>query len=914
MTIWQMSLSGGMLIVAVMALRAVMLHRVPKRTFLILWGIVALRLCVPVAFPSPYSIWALVPGWTELLETEIEPEGNHAAPGNAEQIEKGLGTENSQDDLNDIYNMSSPVQTADTNTRLTLPANESGGQINPGDVRSLPPANGNGSQMNRSAAQSLSPWTILWAAGSGLCALFFALVYLREREKFQTALPVDQEWVCGWQKEHSLRRPLAVRQSDRIDTPLTYGIGHPVILLPREMDWEDRETVAYVLEHEFIHVCRFDSLSKLVLVAVLCLHWFNPLVWAMVSLCNRDLELSCDEAVLKKLGMNQRQAYALALIHMEELGSGLLPLANGFSRNAIEERITAIMKIKKISRMALLLATALAVGAFVVFGTAAEPKQVQASAPVEGFSEEEWDMLRALQLDGFMDMTVEAYREQIEQMVDAPEYHSLLERCTQSEALYEKKDEDETAAFVFYILTPLTAEHWQTREFGGTIESIMGDSIAIVPEDAEMEEKASERVDSGLVDRAIFEYFLQLTIVDPSVLTVREYQEARQGTEEDLAAFFSGQSVAMLSNARQVEMERRLKEEVSRITRKWSGDALRVTATYWFLPFSLFSEEEISLRSQSESQTYAEWEKLLAPYAPFGLTWEYEHETDGVLGVRMYWQGLEVRGIYDEAENIWLTEHAGDSTYGEGAVELIAVYEDGRMSGLRAADADEQASWDEIRRQNSQQRSEAEAEAETRMYPHATEAEYRSLFSELMTESYREQSLSVFNARLLDWCNQNSEAMERIGTDAFEKDYQVSLTEDERYFVEVTMALSREENAHWVTSLHTGEPVADSQVDGTHGWLSKQTADGGRWCQLSCRFTYHCEDWDQVTVQERDQAVDRFLKRVADYWEAASLWELLKLKETDVVELFQKYARECSTEGVQIMVDADGVQFEHDPN
>jgi len=108
-----------------------------------------------------------------------------------------------------------------------------------------------------------------------------------------------------------------------------------------------------------------------VLIAVLCVHWFNPLVWAMYILANRDIELSCDEAVVRLFGENTRAAYARTLISMEETRSGLTPLCNNFNKNAIEERITAIMKMKKTSMFSLVLAVALIVGVTTGFATSA---------------------------------------------------------------------------------------------------------------------------------------------------------------------------------------------------------------------------------------------------------------------------------------------------------------------------------------------------------------------------------------------------------------------------------------------------------------------------------------------------------------------------------------------------------------
>lgn len=108
----------------------------------------------------------------------------------------------------------------------------------------------------------------------------------------------------------------------RISSPLTFGVLRPVILVPKKTDWTDETALRYVLEHEFVHIQRFDVLSKLLLIAAVCVHQFNLLVWVMYVLANRDLELSCDETVLRRFGGDVRAAYARVLIRMEAARGG----------------------------------------------------------------------------------------------------------------------------------------------------------------------------------------------------------------------------------------------------------------------------------------------------------------------------------------------------------------------------------------------------------------------------------------------------------------------------------------------------------------------------------------------------------------------------------------------------------------
>ncbi|HBK59723.1 MAG TPA: peptidase M56, partial [Firmicutes bacterium] len=169
--------------------------------------------------------------------------------------------------------------------------------------------------------------------------------------------------------EHPLRRSVQIRQSDRIKAPLTYGVFRPVILFPKKTDWTDETKLPYILTHEFTHIRRFDTLAKLVLTAAVCVHWFNPFVWAMYVLVNRDIELSCDETVVRTFGETMKSAYALTLIGLEEEKNRHTFLVNSFGKNAIEERIVSIMKIKKTSLMGILLALTLAIGMVTVFAT-----------------------------------------------------------------------------------------------------------------------------------------------------------------------------------------------------------------------------------------------------------------------------------------------------------------------------------------------------------------------------------------------------------------------------------------------------------------------------------------------------------------------------------------------------------------
>lgn len=316
MRLLPMSFAGAVMILAVIVIRALLINRLPKKTFLILWGVVLARLLIPFSLPSKFSIYSLV--------AQTVPDIN---------IEK-----------------STQVAHLFSDTPMWQ-----------GEV--LPPVS--------EPIQSIPIWFILWVLGALICGIFFIVAYLKCRWEFQTSLPVENDFTQKWLNDHPLKRHLSIRQSSRFSAPLTYGVFCPVILMPKNTKWENTATLQYVLSHEYVHIRRFDTVTKLVLIVALCVHWFNPLVWAMYVLANRDLELSCDETVVRQFGEQTKSAYARMLISMEETRSGLTPLCNNFSKNAIEERIGAIMKIGKTTRLSLALASVIVVGMTTVFATSA---------------------------------------------------------------------------------------------------------------------------------------------------------------------------------------------------------------------------------------------------------------------------------------------------------------------------------------------------------------------------------------------------------------------------------------------------------------------------------------------------------------------------------------------------------------
>ena len=350
MNLIQMSIAGTCIILIATVLRALAMYRLPRHTFSILWAIAYARLIVPFSIPWSFGMFALMERSAPAIRPRVAPAIPHGAAAAAGAVQ--------------TY-----IRSAATHTPAARPA--------------------------------ISPWTLIWLAGCCVCALLFALAYIRWHRIFRNSTPVDnaftRQWLCG----HTLRRSISIRQTAGITAPLTYGVLRPVILMPKDTDWTDTATLEYVFAHEFTHIRRFDALRKPLLVVVPCLHWFNPMVWVMYVLANRDIELACDEAVIRAKGTDARKSYACTLLNLEERRGGFAALTNSFSRNAIEERIRSLMKMRKTTLPALLLAILLIMGVTAAFATSAPAESAAENRFAAGYASDAVE-----EAGGFADYTI----------------------------------------------------------------------------------------------------------------------------------------------------------------------------------------------------------------------------------------------------------------------------------------------------------------------------------------------------------------------------------------------------------------------------------------------------------------------------------------------------------------------------
>ena len=343
-----MSLTGSGMVAAVVLARALLLKRLPKQTFVILWALVALRLLMPWAIPVPVNAYSLLSMPAQAVAEKVGLLFGQADTGSTATPESSQGMAGQE---------------------------EGGGTATVVGLATVRDASGGGEGL-------ANPMHVVWGAGTIVVAAAFLVAHVRLRKRLAESLPVcDDDALdafAGLRNQVGVRRRVDLRQSELVGTPLTFGVVRPVVIVPKTCPdargWAG-ERMRFVLAHELCHVRRCDVALKCVLAAAVCLHWFNPLAWVMWVLAARDIELACDEAAVRSLARGPlgqvRAEYARTLIDMEEMKSGLAPLGvcNAFNRTAMEERVVAIMHIKKTTCAALLASSLLVVGVPAAFAS-----------------------------------------------------------------------------------------------------------------------------------------------------------------------------------------------------------------------------------------------------------------------------------------------------------------------------------------------------------------------------------------------------------------------------------------------------------------------------------------------------------------------------------------------------------------
>ena len=194
----------------------------------------------------------------------------------------------------------------------------------------------------------------IWIFGMIALALYTAISYWRLRRKVDTAVRYKDN----------------IFQSENVSFPFVLGIIKPRIYLPFKMNGQYLE---HVVAHEQAHICRKDHWWKPLGFLLLMIHWFNPLMWLAYVLLCRDIELACDEKVIKELGNEQRGDYTQALVACSVNRRMLAACPLAFGEVSVKERVKSVMNYKKPAFWVIIISVIVCVGIAVCFLT--NPKQ-----------------------------------------------------------------------------------------------------------------------------------------------------------------------------------------------------------------------------------------------------------------------------------------------------------------------------------------------------------------------------------------------------------------------------------------------------------------------------------------------------------------------------------------------------------
>lgn len=176
------------------------------------------------------------------------------------------------------------------------------------------------------------------------------------------------------------------------------------------------------------------------------------------------------------------------------------------------------------------------------------------------------------------------------------------------------------------------------------------------------------------------EYTVTLTVLDADALTVGEYDDVRRSVMGGLNDFFQKrQGELLVTELRDEElMQMLIDEEIVNIKATYGDRRLRIAVSYFYTPLGEVPAGETDDWMQESA---AEWENMVKPYVPFGLTYQYDWDTDEY---RMYFNGKEVRAIYDTVQNIFISTHIGigEGIYADDAVDLYVEYDGRKVTGF----------------------------------------------------------------------------------------------------------------------------------------------------------------------------------------------------------------------------------------
>ena len=338
LTILNMSITASWLVLAVIVLRF-LLRKMPKSLVVVMWALVGIRLIFPFAVESELS---LIPRMGNISNRILSSEYFSEKSGSNVEKEPSEGYSE---------NLNTGVHTG-TNSEQSTMANPVHGTNTKVDTENKI------SETKNFGKKMVSIGSGVWMIGLFVMCAYGVITYLRLYRKVSISL--------NYQKNSYL--------CDNIETPFILGIISPRIYIP---SGTDQEQMMYVIEHERAHLQRKDHWWKPIGFVLLAVHWFNPIIWAAYILLCRDIELACDEKVIKNMNNQDKKGYSEALLACSVQRRMILACPLAFGEVGVKERVRKVKNYKKPTFLIIVVSVVVCIALMVGFLT--NPKEDEGS-------------------------------------------------------------------------------------------------------------------------------------------------------------------------------------------------------------------------------------------------------------------------------------------------------------------------------------------------------------------------------------------------------------------------------------------------------------------------------------------------------------------------------------------------------
>lgn len=377
----EMSITATVLACIVIGLRIITKHLLPRSFMFALWIVVIAKLLIPLSIPSPTSLYNIV-DVDEAAFMELEEDGdlgelsdsyeNPAVTPSVPQVNIGLQTPSGEGEAIAPDNPTVPPIIPENDAPLSqAPSVEDNGQVDHTDSEEI---------------SSEAKKEIFKTAGAVYCGITAVVavsiigIYIVTACKIGRSEAVEDERVLGIMNELGGADKVKLKLLRDNRSIMIFGILRPTIILPEDYKSLSESELRYLLMHELEHYRHKDTLWNAVMLAAVCVHWFNPIVWLSHKLFICDMETACDARVLAKVG-DEKHSFANVLLSFASRSiKGNTIATMGFVKSNLKDRLISAVKYKRTGVITIIVCVVLAIGIVAIFATSSLNNDTEAAA------------------------------------------------------------------------------------------------------------------------------------------------------------------------------------------------------------------------------------------------------------------------------------------------------------------------------------------------------------------------------------------------------------------------------------------------------------------------------------------------------------------------------------------------------